>query len=131
MRFTGPLITEDLPGGRDVWKVVFGFSFVDQDGREYSVPEGTITDGASIPRALWLIAGHPRSVTIGQAAAVHDVCYRYGRGSRAECDARLIRGMEVLGASWAKRQVIRAGIRAGGWVAWQRYRRQERERCHL
>ena len=131
MRYTAPLITEDLPGGEDVWRIVAGFSFIDQDGSEWPVAQGTITDGASIPRCLWLIAGHPRATTIGQAAAVHDVCYRYWRGSRAECDARLIRGMQVLGASLAKRLVIKAGIRSGGWVAWNRYRRQERERCHL
>jgi hypothetical protein len=123
VKFTGPFITEDLPGGEDVWKIVVSYAFIDQDGRWYIVPAGTITDGASIPKGLWIVAGHPRETDIGQAAGVHDIDYRLGNGTRKECDQRLIRGMKVLGASWWKRQAVYAGIRLGGQVAWDGYRK--------
>jgi hypothetical protein len=120
--FNRPFVTEDLPGGQEVWKVAVGFFFRDKRGKKHYVPLGTITDGASIPKFLWLILGHPRDTDIGQAAAVHDVLYRNGELTRKRCDEILIEGMECLGASWAKRQAVYYGLRVGGWKAWNYYR---------
>lgn len=41
------------------------------------VPQYFLFDGASIPRMLWPIVGHPYDSDYVQAAGVHDVLYRY------------------------------------------------------
>jgi hypothetical protein len=123
--FSRSFATEDLPGGEDVWKVSHGFYFRDTEGKKHYVKSGTITDGASIPKILWSVIGHPRETDIGQAAAVHDVLYRKGGISRKRCDEILIEGMECLKASWTKRTLVYYGLRVGGWKAWNMYRQKE------
>ncbi len=51
-------------------------------GWRISVPAGTLTDGASIPRFLWRLCGHPLEVPRVYAALVHD--YLYGGGGALE-----------------------------------------------
>ena len=46
---------------------VCGFSFI--------VPAGTTTDGASIPRFLWRLCGHPLQTPRVYAALLHDWLY--------------------------------------------------------
>jgi len=120
--FNRPFVTEDLPGGEDVWKISVGFFFRDKFGIKHYVASGTITDGASIPHIFWPIVGHPRDTDIGQAAAVHDVLYRRGLVTRKRADEIMIEGMEYLGASWTKRKAVYYALRVGGWKAWNAYR---------
>jgi hypothetical protein len=54
------------------------FAFVDPNGVRWLAPGGSRIDGASIPRALWSIAGDPFSGTYRRASVLHDVA----------CDAR-------------------------------------------
>jgi hypothetical protein len=122
--FNRPFITQDLPGGEEVWSIVVGYFFRDKYGKKHHVEPHTITDGASIPRILWPLVGHPRGTDIGQAAGLHDVLYREGVLPRKRCDEILVEGMECLGASWMKRKLVYAGIRAGGWKAWNYYRKK-------
>ena len=42
------------------------------------VPAGSTTDGASIPRFLWRICGHPLEAPRVYAAMLHDWLYRNG-----------------------------------------------------
>jgi len=44
-------------------------------GFRFTVPAGTRTDGASIPRFLWRICGHPLQVPRVYAALLHDWLY--------------------------------------------------------
>ena len=55
-------------------------------GRWFIVPHGTETDGASIPRALWRVCGHPLQYPRVYAALLHD--WLYGGGGRDECATR-------------------------------------------
>ena len=55
-------------------------------GHWFAVPEGTETDGASIPRALWRVCGHPLACPRVYAALLHD--WIYGGGGRDECPTR-------------------------------------------
>ncbi len=58
-------------------------------GRELTIPAGTSTDGASIPRFLWRICGHPLQVPRVYAAQAHDFIYRNAKKlgiSREEAD---------------------------------------------
>lgn len=65
------------------------------------IPEGTSTDGASIPRFLWRLCGHPLEAPRVYAALYHDWCYRNGfkygisRKKADECYYALMRHFGV------------------------------------
>ena len=124
--FSDDFITKDIPGEEEIWEVVRGFYFADREGHKHSVPSGTISDGASIPRAFWVLVGHPRDTDIGQAAAVHDVMYREGKYPRGHADDVFDQGMKVLGATWIKRKLVHSALSAFGWVSWNKYREKEK-----
>lgn len=92
------------------------------------VPAGFVTDFASIPRGLWNML--PPTGRYGKAAVVHDWLYQTRDAGthkvwRDEADAVLKEGMDALGVGWLTRWTIYAGIRLGGWAAWNKYRRAE------
>ena len=63
-----PLITGELWELADDWRVTVR-------GHEYVIPKGFITDGASIPRVLWRVCGHPMSTRRLPIAIFHDWAY--------------------------------------------------------
>lgn len=90
---------------------------------------GFVTDFASIPWGLRNIFSPTGKY--GKAAVIHDKLYQEGRVgtraiSRAEADAIFNEGMEVLPVRRITRWCLYYGIRAGGWLAWWRYRRAEK-----
>ena len=46
--------------------------FVDPDDKAWTAPQGLVTDGASIPRALWSVVGSPWTGLYRDAAVIHD-----------------------------------------------------------
>lgn len=66
------------------WTLVVEWA-VTIDGKELVIPAGTTTDGASIPRILWRVCGHPMQSPRIYAALVHDYLYSIG----GDDDARL------------------------------------------
>ncbi len=68
--FKGEIVAKFLPDGRNM-QIEKAFSFVDPSGKTWDVPAGAITDGASIPRVLW-IAYPPFTGKHRIAAVVHD-----------------------------------------------------------
>jgi Protein of unknown function (DUF1353) len=69
--YTGRLVLESLSSGRQT-KTTSDFGFLDNDGRHWPVPPGTIVDGASIPNALWFLFGDRWEGKYREAIAVHD-----------------------------------------------------------
>lgn len=113
--------------------------FFEVDGHVCYIPAGFITDFASIPKALQSIFSpvDPRYI---RAAVIHDYAYRFrgifprrGGGfvrleplyTRVASDVFFLRSMEAEGAGWVVRHTIYRGVRIGGWVPWNKYRRQE------
>jgi hypothetical protein len=47
-------------------------SFVDASGKEWGVPAGTVVDGATIPPAMWSVAGSPFTGNYRRASVIHD-----------------------------------------------------------
>lgn len=70
-KFSKRVQTEWLDDGRDM-KVIRPFTFTDSKGVDYLIPEGAITNGASIPRWLWAAVGSPFTGKYRDAAVVHD-----------------------------------------------------------
>lgn len=47
-------------------------------GLRFTIDAGFSTDGASIPRFLWRVCGHPLKAPRVYAATLHDYLYRHG-----------------------------------------------------
>jgi len=123
-RFTAPLTVTQLAG--DLWVTEREFSYyVDQNRTEViTVPDGTVTDFASVPRIVRGLI--PKSGQHNQAAVLHDYLYKNlkegwkdwpgKKYTRAECDKIFIDAMKVLGVSWIKRQTMYRAVRMFGGV---------------
>lgn len=61
---------------RWLWKLVDDWN-VDYDNGKYTytVPAGMVTDGASIPRALWTFCGSPMELPRAITSLLHDYLY--------------------------------------------------------
>ena len=111
-----------------LWETLAPVGFERPNGDEVWVPTGTITDLASIPRALWIIL--PPIGSYDRAAVLHDEAYKHGGISgklctRAEADTLLNEAMIAKGVTPWKRRMIYAGVRLGGWCTWNKYRQRE------
>lgn len=92
------------------------------DGRwsELTVKAGFKTDGASIPRWLWRLCGHPLEVPRLYAAMVHDYIYSgYVDMKRKEADALYREMLIALGAPKWKAYAEWTALRAFGWTHWR------------
>jgi hypothetical protein len=101
-------------------KVIQSISYDDGQGHKLTVPPGFLTDGASIPRALWSILGSPFSGgNYVEAAVIHD----------EGCDSRIyswqithlmfFMAMLDSGVSEHYAKLLYYGVRLGGprWAA--------------
>jgi len=102
-------------------------------GKVYMVPEGTIIDGASVPRFLWVFAA-PNGL-LGVPALFHDYAYQNAEVLIVEGDIQIaipvnknqadelfrdmaadINGFDLLA------DLAYYGVRVGGQSAWDSYR---------
>lgn len=125
--------------GREVSETFIGYVILDPllDGENFrltqavryshgldhwTVPEGFVTDLASIPRVFrWLLGRWGR---YGWAAVLHDAMYRglFPGITRGQADYLLLVFMEARDTPTWQQVLIYAGVRLGGWVPWMRYR---------
>lgn len=80
------------------------------------VPEGFVTDLASVPRLFWNIL--PPFGEYTEAAIVHDWLYRNNFFDRETCDKVLLQGMIACEVPPWKITVIYRAVRMFGWKAW-------------
>lgn len=115
--FTKPLTV--TKAGPRTWRVSRAFDYYvgdPRDGDRVSVPEGFITDFASVPRPFWVIL--PPDGEYTQAAVVHDYLYSTRQRLRRECDRIFYEAMGVLGVPAWKRAVMYRAVRLFGWIPW-------------
>lgn len=68
-------------------KLIKPFSFVDSSGTTWTAPKHFVVDGATIPKALWLVFGSPYVGKYRRASVVHDYyCVRESRQSVKQKD---------------------------------------------
>ena len=91
----------------------------------FVIPDGFLTDGASVPRPVWALLDASDPDLLYPAFA-HDYLYTlqgdlYTKTlTRKQCDAVLAEQMEAVGApAWKVATVYRA-LRIGGGFAWKR-----------
>lgn len=70
--FSGEPILQPTGDGRNM-RLIEDFSYTDANGAMWTAPKGTLTDGASIPTALWSIIGSPFTGKYLNAAIIHDL----------------------------------------------------------
>lgn len=106
------------PYGDEEWILCEPLIYCTSEDDVICAPVGFIHNLASIPQAFqWLLPVNDRHKL---AAVLHDYLYTVQPVSRARADALFLEAMESLGVSWWKRNAMYAGVRAGGWVAWDR-----------
>lgn len=98
------------------------YRYVTPEGWEISVPAGLITDGASVPRALWWAI--PPDGLHRAACLIHDWLYQIGPLAqlfRSDCDKVLRTMLEQTPGlpEWQPRTMWLA-VRAFGWLPWSR-----------
>lgn len=88
------------------------------------VPKGYITDAASIPRVLQPILSPWGKY--GKSAILHDFCYRNNPlGTKEASDKLMVEAMEVLGVPSIQIKTIYYGLKIGGGIVWDKYRKQD------
>lgn len=135
--FLGDLLIKYVDGKR--WEVAEGFTYRigDPNSRVYvRIPTGFVTDFASMP--LGIVFKSPGGKW-DKPAVVHDVLYKrgYADGScqvrrsvtRRDADDIFKEAMAVAGVNWLARQIIYAGVRLGGFRAWNEHRRNDGNRA--
>jgi len=91
------------------------------DGRVLylDVKAGFRFDGASIPRILWRVCGHPLEAPRIAAALAHDWIYASKSASRADADLIYRIVCAWVGIRPFCRNVEYVALRLCGWVAWR------------
>jgi len=103
------------------WEVYEPLSYQDDKLRlKVTVPKGSKTDFASIPRIFWPIL--PPVGRYSRAAVVHDYCYRHGLFTRKISDLIFLHAMEELGVAKWKRFVMFWAVRLFGKHAYRKWR---------
>jgi hypothetical protein len=113
-RFLTPLRAEK---SGDVWTVLQPLVYKSDVAQNvFIVPEGFVTDFASVPRIplAFLLTGD----SAHEAAVVHDYLYREQTVDRATADAVFREAAKVSGESGWRSWMMWAGVRLGGWIAW-------------
>lgn len=87
-------------------------------GDKVIVPEGFITDFASIPRPLWSFL--PPWGKYGKAAIVHDYLYDTAIRTRKDSDSIFLEIMKNSGVNTLIRNIIYYSVRTFGWVFYNR-----------
>lgn len=104
------------------------FSYVTRSGQLLTVPIGFLTDGGSVPRALWWLYP-PFGSDCDEAYVLHDFAYAHPERwsmNRGQADALMREVLEVKGFRPTGRFAVWGGVRMFGWLAWRKHRRE----CH-
>lgn len=114
--FDSPVLS---PYGEDIWELKYDWTVIFR-GEFYSVPAKSCTDGASIPRALWFLCGHPLQVPRLYAALIHDYLYDGNDPDATRADADdLYRDLQIaLGVCRVKAWIEWAALRLFGGSHW-------------
>lgn len=123
LRRTSQRVAAEHLGGED-WRLLRPYTV---EWNQYpwgiSAKTGFVTDFSSIPKLLRSFIAQ-RGNQDGPSV-MHDLCYRLNLLTRELADELFLLLMELEDVHWLKRQVLYLGVRSGGWVSWNKYRRAE------
>jgi len=124
--FPDPLDTRLFGHGRNgaIFMVKHYFRYCHPSFPIITVPTGTLTDGASIPKAFHNIMG-PFGPWF-KAAVIHDFlyspqsCHHFAGVTRALAHAIFLQAMEDCGVGWLTRRTIYRAVRMFGWMPYKK-----------
>ena len=130
--FTGPLDLRHHHANWRTWELLEPLCYElgeEGSGRTITVPAGFVTDGASVPRALWAFL--PTWGSYSRAAVIHDyLLHRLAVGNphpeaptRADADRVFDEAVCVCGTPRLVRWFLAVGVRLGSIYA--RHRRRK------
>ena len=117
--FTKPLTVTKISGRK--WMIARAFKYyiyANLEGDCVDIPEGYITDFASVPRVFWHIV--PPDGQYTQAAVVHDYLYDNEIYSKEKADHIFYQAMGVLGVPDWKRNVMYWAVKHFGKPSWMK-----------
>lgn len=116
--FSPPEIAPVMRG--QMWRLEEDWA-VEIDDHAFIVPLGEVFDGASIPRFLWRVCGHPMQQPRLPIAIFHDAAYsaRFPSLTRAEADRLYRDGVIAVGVPKWKAYVEWAALRLCGATHWE------------
>lgn len=112
-----------LASGRDrdrKMELLKSFTFYNSQGQDWTAPEATVIDGASIPRALWSLVGSPYCGYYRRASIVHDWACDQAVGdpaARKRADRMFYEACRAGGCSPFEAMVMYLGVRIGAWTS--------------
>ena len=95
------------------------FFYTDPSMKRWSGPQGSLVDGASIPRALWTIVGSPYTGDYRRASIVHDIACDEAGGDQAKrraADRMFYHACRAGGCSIWQSILLYLGVRIGALV---------------
>lgn len=98
------------------------FVYTTNAGEKITVPAGSKSDGASIPRLFWRI--FPPFGRYWRAALLHDYLYRYTLRPKAECDKIFREAMLACGVGRLQAWIIYQGVHLFGGIAFKSCRKR-------
>ncbi len=112
--------------GSNVWIVLTNpLVYMTSDGEKLTVPTGFRSDGASIPRIVWFLIGHPFGSYL-ESAVVHDFPYKNPnkwflgtKNKRKRADWVILDAMTSQGIKKWRRKIMYRTLRMGGWMFWK------------
>ncbi len=117
--FTDKLELRDFSKNEFYTLKEFTYFIGSEDSTDFIIiPKGFVTDGASIPKWLWPIVGHPFA-EFRQAAVVHDFLYRTHIRTKNDSDKIFLEAMEVLEVKKWKRDIMYWAVSTFGEKSWK------------
>jgi len=120
--FKEEYITLEVPKSGDIRKTLSPLTYYSEIlDKTIKVPLYMLTDLGSIPQVLQGI--FPKDGKAMFAYILHDCLYQSGILTRKQSDDVLEEAMNTLGVTWWRRKSVREGLRVGGFIAWNNYRK--------
>lgn len=88
------------------------------------VPQGFVTDFASIPRPFHVV--FPKLGPYNRPATLHDWLYCTGQTSKGVADLAFLSAMESCGAKRWRREAMYIAVKYFGWPAWWAHREKQK-----
>lgn len=79
--FPDALKVQDLNGTRN-WILTAPFVYLSSEGDRIEVPQGTVWNGASIPRLFWRVIGSPFVGKHRKPSVIHDCLWERAKAGR-------------------------------------------------
>lgn len=114
---------------KGTWRLLQDYSLsITIKSKQYTflIKAGFVFDGASIPRLLWRLCGHPMEAPRLAAALIHDWLYRAQLTDRDIADDIFNAICKAVGMSALRTGPEWLALRTCGWAAWKENHRWEK-----